>query len=110
MAMTEWQDVGMSGAEKEQLQAIYDNIVNLKTETFTETVTLSQNARKTLTFTSTLTNCLGVSVVNASNNGVYEGLNIASGLNVSQNVATLNLLYGNSGSATIPVTVTFIGY
>lgn len=28
MAMTEWQDVGMSGAEKEQLQAIYDKIIS----------------------------------------------------------------------------------
>lgn len=27
MAMTEWQDVGMSGAEKEQLQAIYDAVI-----------------------------------------------------------------------------------
>lgn len=28
MATTEWQDVGMSGAEKEQLQAIYDKIIS----------------------------------------------------------------------------------
>lgn len=28
MAMTEWQDVGMSGEQKEQLQAIYDKIIS----------------------------------------------------------------------------------
>lgn len=28
MAMTEWQDVGMSGSEKEQLQAIYDAVID----------------------------------------------------------------------------------
>lgn len=100
----------LNSNSQEKIDAIYEKVTNLKTETFTETVTLSQGNRRTLTFTSTFSNCLGVSVVNASLNGAYESNPIMSGLNVSQNVATLNLYYGNSGSATIPVTVTFIGY